>query len=206
MVMISKERFSSNLNYFLKRAGETQLQLAKAIGVSTSAVSAWITGVRFPHDDTINDIAKHLGISAEDLLGFGPERHSVPVLGRVHAGDPTLAVQETLDYIEIPDSMAAQGEYFALYVQGDSMAPDFQEGDTVIVRRQPTLETGDIGVFSIGGDGGEDATIKEYKCGERNIFLIPHNEAYPILMYSFKEVDLLPILTLGKVVELRRSF
>lgn len=204
--MISKQRFSNNLDYYLRKNGETQIQLAKAVNSTKSAVSAWVTGVRFPRVEYINAIADHFGISPEDLLGLSHNKIKIPVLGRVHAGDPTLAVQETLDYIDIPDSMASQGDYFALYVQGDSMAPDFQEGDTVIVRRQPTLETGDIGVFSIGGDGGEDATIKEYKCGERNIFLIPHNEAYPILMYSFKEVDLLPVLTLGKVVELRRSF
>ena len=206
MVMISRKDLGKTLSDLLLRAEETQGDLAKALGVSTSAVSAWVMGDRFPRVEALNAICEHFGIKTEDLLNIKNNKITIPVLGRVHAGDPTLAVQETLDYIEIPDSMAAQGEYFALYVQGDSMAPDFQEGDTVIVRRQPTLETGDIGVFSIGGDGGEDATIKEYKCGERNIFLIPHNEAYPILMYSFKEVDLLPILTLGKVVELRRSF
>lgn len=204
--MNSRQILRQNLIFYLSRSDLTQKDIAQKLGVSKGSVSGWFAGTNYPRADKLDQLAALLGVSSSDLTSDRSTRTSVPVLGRVHAGDPTLAVQETLDYIDIPDSMASQGDYFALYVQGDSMAPDFQEGDTVIVRRQPTLETGDIGVFSIGGDGGEDATIKEYKCGERNIFLIPHNEAYPILMYSFKEVDLLPVLTLGKVVELRRSF
>lgn len=200
---ISKELLASNLTRLLDRYGESQAQLAQAIGTSTSAISAWATGIRFPRVEYINAIADHFGVDPSVLLNIQEHKASIPVLGHVHAGDPTFAEQETLDYIDISDTMAKQGEYFALYVEGDSMAPDFQDGDTVIVQRQPVLETGDIGVFSISG---EDATIKEYKRGERNIFLIPHNESYSILMYSFKEVDLLPVLTLGKVVELRRSF
>lgn len=202
MNMISKQRLSNNLDYYLRKSGETQIQLANAINATKSAVSAWITGVRFPRVEAINAICEHFGITPEELLGLNPSKQ-IPVLGRVHAGQTTYANEEILDYVDVNPEKLTEEEHFGLYVQGDSMLPELHNGDLVIVRRQPSLENGDLGVFSIGDS---ETTIKQYQKLKRHIVLQALNESYESWMYSFQEFDELPVLILGKVVEVRRSY
>lgn len=202
MNMISKQRLSNNLDYYLRKSGETQIQLANAINATKSAVSAWITGVRFPRVEAINAICEHFGITPEELLGLNPSKQ-IPVLGRVHAGQTTYANEEILDYVDVNPLKLTEEEHFGLYVQGDSMLPELHNGDLVIVRRQPSLENGDLGVFSIGDS---ETTIKQYQKLKRHIVLQALNESYESWMYSFQEFDELPVLILGKVVEVRRSY
>lgn len=202
--MITRKSFRDNLLLLMNRTDETQVELARALGASTSAVSGWLTAEKFPRVEMLNKIAEHFGVPVSSLLSDRTARTSVPVLGRVQAGTPRTAVQDLLDVVDISEHMAAQGEHFGLYVRGASMEPDFLEGDLVIVRRQPSLDAGDIGVFSVGGD---DATIKEFKRGKNGgVILLPHNPDFAPLMFSDADVQALPVLLLGKVVELRRAF
>ena len=199
---ISRQKVGSNIDYYLKKFGETQAILASALNVTRQAVSAWVCGERFPRVELINAIAEHFGVTPEEILGLSGASQ-VPVLGHVHAGQTTYAIEEILDYVDIGSLKVSQGEYFGLYVEGDSMLPELHDGDLVIVRKQPTLETGDIGVFSIGDN---ETTIKEYQELSRYIVLMPFNTEYDGLMISHKEVAELPVLILGKVVEVRRSY
>ena len=99
--------------------------------------------------------------------------------------------------------MARNGEYFGLLVKGDSMSPVFIDGDTVIVRRQESADTGDSVIAMINGD---EATIKRLKRTEDGIILIPNNPQYLPMTYSNDQIKTLPVRILGKVVELRRKF
>ena len=198
--MIQRTRLGAALDYQLRKHNETQQQLADAIGVSKSAVSAWVVGDRFPRLEAINDICTHFGISTEDLLGL-KKSIQIPILGRVHAGQTTYANEEILGYVDIaPEN---QEDLFCLYVEGDSMLPELHDRDLVIVRKQSILEDGDIGVFSIGDN---ETSIKQYQKLNRHIVLTALNEDYESWMYSFQEVDELPVLILGKVVEARRRY
>lgn len=200
--MISKQRFSNNLDYYLRKSGETQIQLAHAINATKSAVSSWVNGDRFPRVEALNAICEHFGITSEELLGLKPSVQ-IPVLGRVHAGQTTYANEEILDYVDMNPAQISQENHFGLYVQGDSMLPELHNGDLVIVRQQPSLDDGDIGVFSIGDS---ETSIKQYQKLKRHIVLAALNEEYDSWMYSFQEFDELPVLILGKVVEVRRSY
>lgn len=132
-----------------------------------------------------------------------PKGVKIPVLGTVRAGLPMEAIEEVLDYEEIPERMARCGEHFGLLVRGDSMEPKFSQGDVVIVRRQPMVNNGEIGIFLVNGC---DATIKKYSKDNHGIDLIPLNDNYPVQHYSKKETEELPVICLGKVVELRAKF
>lgn len=200
--MISRQQLGRTLADLLARAQETQGDLAKALGVSTSAVSAWVMGDRFPRVEAINAICEHFGIKTEELLNINGSTR-IPVLGHVHAGQTTYAIEEILDYVDIGSLKADPEEYFGLLVEGDSMLPELHDGDLVIVRKQSVLENGDIGVFSIGDN---ETTIKQYQQLARHIALMPYNEEYDGLMFSLREVDELPVLILGKVVEARRRY
>lgn len=189
----------------------SQKQLAEYLGTSRSTVSMWEIDASQPDNDMLVSISKFFNVSVDYLLGKSDTPAAsqqkgvkIPVLGRVVAGIPIEAVEEILDYEEISPDMAAHGEYFALQVFGQSMEPKFSEGDVVIVKRQPDVDSGDIAIVMINGD---EATIKKVKKLPDGIMLIASNTAvYEPTFYSKKEIDELPVVILGKVVELRAKF
>lgn len=202
----------------LKRLREekemTQAELGKALEISPSAIGMYEQGRRTPDIPTLKKIASYFNVSLDYLLGNSPAKSAqqqsagrgvrIPVLGRVVAGIPLDAIEEIIDYEEIPKSMAATGEFFALQVKGDSMLPTLKDGDVVIVKKQPTVDSGDIAIILVNGN---EATVKEVKESPAGITLIGHNVAvYTPQFYSNEEIKSLPVQVLGKVVEMRRKF
>lgn len=141
-------------------------------------------------------------VAAQDFL---PQTGGVwvPVLGKIAAGIPIEAVEEILDYEEIPASLASQGEFFALKVSGNSMEPRILDGDVVIVRQQSDADSGEVVVVIVNG---EAVTVKRIKKRPEGIMLMPTNPAYTTMFYSNKEIEELPVVIIGKVVELRGKF
>lgn len=92
--------------------------------------------------------------------------------------------------IKVLDTPEAESADFAVTVEGESMSPDFHDGDIVLVKQQDNIDIGQIGIFTIDGDG----YIKEY--GED--CLISHNPKYPdIYPEEYQEVKCYG-LVLGK--------
>ena len=105
---------------------------------------------------------------------------------------------------EVTDKMSMQGKLFALKVKGSSMEPEFKEGDIVIVREQPDIESGDIAVALINGD---EATLKKVKKDPNGLFLYAFNQAvYEPHFYSNNDIETLPVRIVGRVIENRRSW
>ena len=125
------------------------------------------------------------------------------MLGYVAAGVPIDAIEEIIDWEEIPKEMAARGEYFGLKIKGDSMAPKIENGDTVIVRQQPDAENDEIVIVTINGDEG---MCKKLRKSSEGLTLISRNPAYEPMFFTPQEVNDLPVTIVGKVIELRRSF
>lgn len=193
-----------------KTAGLTQVELAKKTELSRSYIGDIEKDRYNPSVSTLQLIAKATNTPLEELLPStkSPSSDSqgvrIPVLGRVVAGIPLDAIEEIIDYEEIPKSMAATGEFFALQVKGDSMLPTLKDGDVVIVKKQPTVDSGDIAIVLVNGN---EATVKEVKESPAGITLIGHNVAvYTPQFYSNEEIKSLPVQVLGKVVEMRRKF
>lgn len=157
--------------------------------------------------DRLEKIAKYLNTSIEYLMGWEEEQKpqgvKIPVLGTVPAGIPISAVEDMLDYEEIPKSWENQGEFFGLKIKGDSMLPILTDGDIVIVRKQSTADNGDTVIAMVNGD---DATCKRYERSNNGIMLIPNNSSYTPTFYTNEEIASLPVTIIGKVVELRRKF
>ena len=80
------------------------------------------------------------------------------------------------DTIEIPDTPEANKADFALTISGDSMEPVYYDGDIVLIKSQPAVDSGEIGIFIIENDG----YIKKYG-GDR---LISLNAKYDDIMFS----------------------
>ena len=188
-----------------KQKGMSQSELAKRCNVHQTAVSQWENGRTSPDNESLKILAGILGVSVGTLIG-GEDIGStvlVPVLGYVKAGIPMEAVEDILDYEEISAEMASRGEYFGLKIKGDSMFPLFQAGDTVIVRRQPDAESGEIAVVLVNGN---EATVKKIIKKDTSILLVSENSAYEPMVFSKSEIESLPVTIIGKVVELRRKF
>ena len=82
------------------------------------------------------------------------------------------------------------------------MLPDFRNGDTVIVRLQDDVESGEIAIVMV--NGGE-ATCKRIEKNTNGVTLIPLNtDEYSSKSYTNAEIEELPVKILGKVIELRR--
>ena len=190
-------------------AGVLQAEIAKACHVKQNTVSNWETGRTEPDMDTLALIAEICGTSVDFLTGkdarTSPSVTKIPVLGSIPAGIPLEAIEEIIDWEEIPRSMLTGGrEYFALQVKGDSMWPDYLPGDVVIVRKQSTCDTGDVAVVYVNG---YDATLKQVRKSEaeHTLTLVPKNPSYPPRTFTGEEISSLPVSIAGVVVELRRK-
>ena len=206
IIATTKERLSEAMS----ETSLKQADLVRLTGIDKSSISLYLSGKVTPKGDKLYKLALALGVTPEWLSGFNTPKHpndkqmfKIPVLGTVRAGYPTEAVENILDYEEISEDMARQGEYFALKVKGDSMEPKFSEGDVVIVRKQEDVDNGDIAIMLVNGD---EATIKKVQKFDGGINLIPSNRSYDVLTYSNKEITQLPVQCIGKVVELRAKF
>lgn len=130
-------------------------------------------------------------------------RRRIPVLGRVPAGVPIEAVTDVVEELELDTRLSSSGyDYFGLLVTGDSMYPEYRDGDIVILRVQSTAETGDDVVAYIGGS---DATLKRLTVTENGIQLRPLNPDYAARSFTRQEVLSLPVTIAGVVVEQRRT-
>ena len=197
--------FAENLKILREKKQITQQQLADKLKISRSTIGMYENGSREPDFETLELIADFFNINMDRLIGnLNPNiKRMIPVLGLVRAGIPMDAVEHIIDYEEISEDMARQGEFFGLQIKGDSMEPKISEGDVVIVRKQPDVESGEIAIVLVNGD---EATIKKVQKFNGGINLIPSNPAYDVMTYTNEQIEKLPIHVLGKVVELRAKF
>ncbi|ABP53917.1 transcriptional repressor LexA [Salinispora tropica] len=111
----------------------------------------------------------------EAALAQRPAPAYVPMLGRIAAGGPILAEQAIEDIFPLPRELVGEGEVFMLQVKGDSMLDAaICDGDWVVVRQQPTAESGDIVAAMLDGE----ATVKTYRRRDGHVWLMPQNPAF----------------------------
>ena len=122
---------------------------------------------------------------------------SVPLVGKVTAGQPILAIENIEDYLIIPNDLAAQeADLFALRVQGESMIEaGILDGDIVVVHSQEQAENGDIVVALID----DEATLKRIFYEDGHVRLQPENHAMAPIIVDHADVR-------GKLVALVRRF
>ena len=197
-----------NIKKARKQANLTQVELAKITNLSRSYIGDIEKDTYNPSLSTLKAIAK----ATNQPLNFFISNQSntpakgikIPVLGRVVAGIPVEAITDIIDYEEITEELARTGDFFALQVKGESMAPRIRENDVVIVRKQSTVENKEVAIVLVNGN---EATIKEVQFQENGITLIGWNPAvYTPHFYSAKDIETLPVQIIGKVVELRGKF
>src|SRR5215813_2914006 len=131
------------------------------------------------------------GPRAVDIRRVVPDAAiSVPLVGQIAAGRPILAEENVDDELPLPSTLVGHGTLFALRVHGESMiGAAIRDGDTVVVRKQPVAENGEIVAALIDGE----ATVKEYRLRDGHAELVPHNPLFEVINADRAEL-------LGKVV------
>jgi repressor LexA len=137
--------------------------------------------------------AGQAGSSEFTLLGRGgqPLIRTVPILGRVAAGKPALAVEHVEGTLPLPAEWAKGKEVFLLKVKGDSMFPFILPDDYVVVRSQASAENGDVVVTLLG----DEATVKRFFKKGKKIELKPDNERWETIQIEEGEARILGKVT-----------
>lgn len=198
-------------------------EFAAKIGLkSGNLISDWIAGRSKTYYDYVHQIAYIYQVAVKWLLGetddptpegvlrgfaqpeIAEDVVSFPVVGGVAAGYDHVAYEDwSGDRVEIPRSYLhgrAKEDYFVLRVEGDSMYPDFQSGDHVLVLRQSTMDrSGQVGVV-IYDD--ESATLKriEYATGEDWMILRPINPMFAPVRIEGEALEHCRVLGIAKMV------
>lgn len=170
-------------------------EIGEAVGLkSTSTVHGHLQRLEkkgLLHRDAMKPRA--MGLTSNDESE--PTSIPCPVVGRVAAGSPILAEENTEETIAVPTELLDEGEHFILKVRGESMIQaGILSGDYIVVRKQQEAHNGEIIVAMVE----DEATVKRFYKENGHFRLQPENDAMePIIVND--------VVILGKVVSLLRK-
>lgn len=209
----NKETLARNLKKWMEIKNVDRYKVSEDLGIKYTTLTDWCNGNNYPHIDKIEMLADYFGILKSDLIEeviwnkdtklAKMEKNvvRVPLLGKIPAGMPLEAIENeyTVDFEEVPSGwMTGDKEYFALKITGDSMEPQYNDGDTVVFLRTPTFSSGQDCCVRINGN---EATFKRVFIKESGIMLSPLNinnsSGFLPKMYTKEEIETLPIEILG---------
>ncbi len=171
-------------------------EIGKAVGLSSSSTVHGYLRKLEEKGYLRRDATKPRAMEVlDDLTREKTEYINVPLLGRVAAGMPLLAVENKEDIFPLPVHFTGTGDFFMLTVRGDSMIEaGILNGDMVVVRRQNDADNGDIVVALME----EEATVKRLYKESRRVRLQPENSLMDPIYTTDAQI-------LGKVVGLVRK-
>lgn len=197
------QAFGQRVKSARESIGLSQQDLADKVFTSKSMISSYENGLSDPRQSMIPLLSEALNVSIGWLMTGDDStldysrydllpvtKREIPVLGNVHCGTPTYAEQEYLAAVDTEINAD-----FALIAVGDSMIDaGIDDGDLVFVRRQSTVDNGQIAVVLIN----DEAAIKRVQNSGDVLILNPANPKYETLTFQAKDGKDIQIL--GKVV------
>ncbi len=147
--------------------------------------------VRLPDDYVSNSTPNKNNVSVFKSGNDGVKH--IPLYGKIAAGTPIEAIAHEGEYIDAPLSMLGNGEYYALYVDGESMMDiGINDGDLAVIKRTENANTGDIVVALVDG---EEVTLKTLEKKGATVNLRPENKSHKIQTYEADRVKIQGILS-----------
>jgi len=186
---------AKNLKYLRLKNGFSQDYLADKLGYkSYTTIQKWEMGTSEPSLGILNKLSELYNVDMHTLYSIDLEgsnnsdnenTNRIPLLGTIAAGLPILAEENIEDYFYIDSSVKAD---FALRVKGDSMlgAGIFPD-DIVFIRKQETLENGEIGAILIENE----ATLKKFYRKNGTVILQAENDKYEPIVLTNGNVKIL---------------
>merc|ERR1711871_702717 len=144
--------------------------------------------VKLPENASANDIFNSFtpSVIKGGLDKSKSNSSKVSVLGSIAAGTPIEAIQHEVDKVALPEDLQKNGEYFGLKVKGDSMIEaGINDGDTVIIKKTSTADTGQIAVVLIDE---QEATLKRIRKKGNTIALEAANKNYDTKIYASNRI------------------
>lgn len=206
-----------------KKAGLSQKEFAEKLGLNARTYASYERGERDISTALLLNICKTLNISSDRLLGnqahtakpayprnavpaVRSEREPVQFWGKVSAGIGAYAEGVAVRTMPADEADMIDGyDYAWLQVEGDSMYPDLQDGDYVLVRVQSTASTGDLIVALIDSGDETDGVVKRLELVEgKHLALISINPSYPPRIFVGEDMNLVHIF--GVVVSSKRRW
>lgn len=137
--------------------------------------------------------------TSADPASFNMSIVKIPMVGSIAAGNPIEAVNDSQAYIDIPASMIALGEHYAVKVSGDSMSEaGILDGDTALIQLDSSFNNGDIVVAFIDES---EVTLKKIRRRGNSVALEPCNSTYETRIFGASRVKVQ-----GKLVGIIRSY
>ncbi|EKB14488.1 LexA family protein [Aeromonas veronii] len=205
---------SERIRELRKKHGLTQQKLGELIGVKKSSISQWENDEHSPSGDNLAQLSKVFGVSAHWLAtGKGspvlsnvepaviPQGNRVPILSYVQAGnwremcEQATAFDGNVEYVSAGGEIGPYG--FGLWLRGDSMLPQFKEGDLIIVDPDESPQPGD---YVVAKNGSNEATFKKYRprgideSGQEVFELIPLNDDYPTMHSDRQQIQIIGVM------------
>lgn len=197
--------FKEIFKQLIQDKGISAYQLAKDTGLSDSLISNWKSGRQLPKYDSLNILADYFNVSGDYLLGrtenpypdnkiispVRPEEELESAIPKrilpfyrtaASAGTGSYLFDDTpVEYVNVPKTDMTMAADYILEVRGDSMEPEYCNGDCVLIRRSERIFEGQIGIFILNGE----SYIKKMGSGE----LISLNPAYsPIRLHEYDDI------------------
>lgn len=199
----------NRIKFLREEKGIFQKDLAELLNITTPAINYYENEKRAIDTKTASILADYFNVSIDYLLGKTDIRTNktnpavVLVYGTIPAGIPMEMIEDVIDTEEIDADMLKGGkQYFGLKVKGNSMYPEYLDGDTIILEKLDDVESGTDAVVMVNGN---DGTFKRVFKNENGIILQPLNPEFQPMIYTNEQIEKLPIRVIGKVVELRRK-
>ena len=182
----NRKKISINLNRLISERGVTQVDIHNHTKIPRSTLTGYVKGTSTPNAGNIQKLADFFHVKKSEIdPRFRPKASNIiqisdfvkiPILGVIACGDPILAEENISGYIEESIDGLPSGELFYLKTKGDSMTPTIPMGSHVMIRRQPTVEDGEIAAVIVNGD--TEATLKRVKFQNGLTILMPDNNEH----------------------------
>lgn len=187
----TRKKISSNINKLINEKNVTQVQIHNHTKIPKSTLTGYVKGTSTPNTGNVQKLADFFGVSKSAIdPRFTPKLNNVfpidgfskiPILGEIACGEPLLAEENIDGYIDEATETLPVGELFYLKAKGDSMLPTIPNSSYVLIRKQETVEDGEIAAVIVNGDN--EATLKRVKRQNGMIILIADNPNYdPIII------------------------
>lgn len=186
----------------------TQEEFGKIVGVTDKAVSSWETGAKAPRMGVIQKISDHFNINKSVILDDPIESNAtilpqekirmIPVYESVSAGFGAYADNYILEYMPLFISSDEEAHNtLCIKVQGNSMYPKIEDGDSIQVLKQDWCESGQVAIVLIDD---ENAVVKKVEYDKSSITLLSFNPEYAPRVFKGAERDRLKILGIVRKV------
>jgi repressor LexA len=211
----------SRLKQLRAEDGRTQLEIAAAlkqyeIKADRGTVARWENDIQQPTLRPVKYLAKLYGVTTDFIIdgsnpgsinssGVGKNSTSIriPVFGNIQASFKITDAKDILDWEEIDlKKFGKENNYFGLIVKGDSMYPEYQDGDVIIVQQSSDVASGKDVLVCVNGSDAFLSRYYKYESGVKEFRSL--NPIYPGSKYTAEEALKASVAIIGFVRELRR--